>query len=116
MGLFDFFGRKRAEEEAKEKELKKAEAEQDSETARREAHPKFAPPEIQPLNPLKAGGEDAPRGEDSIGRERKEELCGLIADRNRHRGVYIAGIHYFTGTQKKSFYDPKRDRLSDASV
>ena len=78
MGLFDFFGRKRAEEEAKEEELKKAEAEQDSETARREAHPKFAPPEIQPLNPLKAGGEEAPRGEDSIGRERKEELCGLI--------------------------------------
>ena len=31
----------------------------------------------------------------------EEELCGLIADRNRHRGVYIAGIHYFTGTQKK---------------
>ena len=78
MALFDFFGRKRAEEEAKEEELKKAEAEQDSETARREAHPKFAPPEIQPLNPLKAGGEDAPRGEDSIGRERKEALCGLI--------------------------------------
>lgn len=78
MALFDFFGRKRAEEEAKEEELKKAEAEQDSEAARRDAHPKFAPPEIQPLNPLKADGAEAPRGEDSIGRERKEELCGLI--------------------------------------
>lgn len=78
MALFDFFGRKRAEEEAKEEELKKAEAEQDSEAARRDAHPKFTPPEIQPLNPLKADGEEAPRGEDSIGRERKEELCGLI--------------------------------------
>ena len=98
MGLFDFFGRKRAEEEAKEEELKKAEAEQDSEAARRDAHPKFAPPEIQPLNPLKAGGEEAPRGEDSIGRERKEALCGLIW-RSRLKYDEIRGL----GTQELLF-------------
>ncbi len=77
MALFDFFGRKR-EEEAKEAELRKEEAARDTAAAQKEAHPKFTVPEIQPLNPMKAGGEDAPRGEESISPERKEELCGLI--------------------------------------
>ena len=77
MGLFDFFGRKR-EDEAKEAELRKEEAEKDSAAAQKEAHPGFRIPEIRPINGMKAGGEDAPCGEESIGRERKEELCGLI--------------------------------------
>ena len=40
MGLFDFFGRKR-EDEAKEAELRKEEAEKDSAAAQKEAHPGF---------------------------------------------------------------------------
>lgn len=91
MAFFDFFGRKRAEEEAKEEELKKAAAEQDSEAVRKAAHPKFAPPEIQPINSLKAGEEEAPRGEDSIGRERKEELCTLVW-RSRIKYEEIRGL------------------------
>lgn len=80
MALFDFFGRKR-EEEAKEAALRQEEAEKDSAAAQKEAHPGFRIPEIRPVNSMKAGGEEAPRGEDSIARERKEELCGLLWER-----------------------------------
>lgn len=39
----------------------------------------------------------------------KEDFCSLIADRETYKGVHIAGIHYFAGTQRKKLSEQKNE-------
>ncbi|MBQ8279954.1 MAG: alanine racemase [Roseburia sp.] len=39
----------------------------------------------------------------------KEDLCYLVANREQYKGVRIAGIHYFVGTQRKKLTEQKNE-------
>lgn len=39
----------------------------------------------------------------------KEDLCYLVENRNQYKGVRIAGIHYFVGTQRKKLTEQKNE-------
>lgn len=45
----------------------------------------------------------------------KEDLLYVIENRNQYAGIHIAGIHYFTGTQRKNIRSQQKDldRLVD---